>query len=68
LARLPERARQDLRNEASAAARYRVGALARGATSLYGTYLKSQGVARGMADYDRATSLVILALTRPPAP
>jgi hypothetical protein len=68
LARLPERARQDLRNEAAAAARYRVGALARRATGLYGTYLKSQGVARGMADYGRATSLVILALTRSPAP
>ncbi len=68
LERLPDAARTDLDAIAAAAARYRVGPLAGGAARVYGGYLKSQGVQAGMADYDRATALVIRALASPAAP
>lgn len=59
---LPQRARGDLRAEAAASERYRLPWLQRAASAAYGTYLKGRGVSAGMADYDRATSLVVQAL------
>ncbi|MEJ2287534.1 MAG: DUF3810 family protein [Deinococcales bacterium] len=64
LAGLPGRTLQDLRAASEAAARYRVPWLQRAATATYGTYLKSRGVTAGMADYGRATTLVVRALAR----
>lgn len=61
---LPQRALRDLRAASAAAARYRVPWLQRAATATYGTYLRSRGVQAGMADYGRATTLVIQALAR----
>lgn len=61
---LPRRALQDLRAASAASARYRVPWLQRAATATYGTYLKSRGVQAGMADYGRATTLVVQALAR----
>ena len=61
---LPRRALEDLRAASAAAARYRVPWLQRAATATYGTYLKSRGVQAGMADYGRATTLVVQALAR----
>lgn len=66
LGALPSRARSDLRQSDAAARRYRLAWLERAATATYGTYLKSRGVSAGMADYGRATTLVVQALTRPP--
>jgi hypothetical protein len=62
LAALPPRALQDLRAASAAAARFRVPWLERAATAAYGTYLRSRGVHAGMADYGRATILVVQAL------
>ncbi len=61
---LPRRALADLRAASAASARYRVPWLQRAATATYGTYLKSRGVQSGMADYGRATTLVVQALAR----
>lgn len=63
LAALPQRARNDLRAAREASARYRLPWLERAASAAYGTYLKSRGVSAGMADYGRATTLVVQALT-----
>ncbi len=64
LGSLPRRALDDLRAASAAAARYRVPWLQHAATATYGTYLRSRGVQAGMADYGRATTLVVQALAR----
>ncbi len=61
-ARLPQRARADLEALAVAARRYRSDWASRAATRVYDAYLKGRGVRAGMADYDRATDLVVRAL------
>ena len=63
LTSLPPRARQDLRALDAAAVRYRVAWLQRAATAAYGSYLRSRGVRAGMADYGRAITLVVQALS-----
>lgn len=65
LAALPQRARNDVRALDAASARYRLPWLQRATTAVYGTYLRSRGVSGGMADYGRAITLVVQALTRP---
>ena len=62
VADLPARAIDDLRAADAAAARYRVGWLERASTTAYGQYLRSRGVAAGMADYGRALTLIVQAL------
>lgn len=64
---LPPRARNDLRALDAAAARYRLPWLQRATDVVYGTYLRSRG-GSGMADYGRAITLVVQALTRPAKP
>jgi len=64
LASLPRRARRDLASLDAAALHYRLPWLQRAASATYGTYLESQGVSAGMADYGRAISLVVQALAR----
>jgi len=65
---LPPRARGDLQALDSAVARYRLPWLQRATDATYGTYLRSRGVRGGMADYGRAITLVVQALTRPARP
>ncbi|MEJ2665524.1 MAG: DUF3810 family protein [Deinococcales bacterium] len=65
---LPPRARGDLQALDSAVARYRLPWLQRATDAAYGTYLRSRGVSGGMADYGRAITLVVQALTRPATP
>lgn len=62
LAALPARARHDLRASDEAAARYRLPWLQRATAGAYSAYLESRGVRSGMADYARATTLVVQAL------
>lgn len=63
LAALPSAAHGDRAALVEASARWRVQALARVATVVNDGYLRSQGVAAGVADYDAAGSLVAAALT-----
>lgn len=64
LASWPEGAVTDQREAAEAAASYREAGLARLAETAYDTYLVTQGTREGIADYDRATDLLVRLLTR----
>lgn len=57
-AQWPPRAHQHVRAEAAAVARFR-GPLAPGVAAVYDLYLRSQGEAEGMREYDRGTELAI---------
>ncbi len=59
---LPERAREDIGALRAVYARYRPPSVAAWVQTLfYDTYLRSQGVGAGVADYDRATDLLVAA-------
>lgn len=55
----PPRARHDQRAAALAAARFRSAALAPGVEAAYDLYLRSQGEAAGLGEYDRGTDLAL---------
>ena len=55
----PERARRDARALARASERFTDSALAPGATAAYDLYLRSQGEAAGIGEYDRGTELAL---------
>lgn len=55
----PEGAVEDQRQAAEAAASYRQAGLARLAERAYDSYLVTQGTQGGIADYDRATDLLV---------
>ncbi len=62
--RLPERARADLRAERDAYLRYRSDALSKVQSRVYDTYLRSQGVEDGLANYALAADLFALSRRR----
>jgi hypothetical protein len=59
---LPELARQDMREEASAYRRYRVAWFSRISWSFYNRYLQSQGIDEGLRNYSHGITLLCYAL------